>query len=209
MAPVDTKHGKVLTVAEALEEPRKHRDMAMAVQPMPNFHSTPGAPNGVPLTFRAAWELTSRPRRIALLMDDCEEEYRPYAEHLQILDNLVRLCNTFRAKQAEVGMSSGGVCLAWSVWSRTFDDGISNSMDRWYGPHGLRPEQPENALYIMGGNAGMEIFSEIAPTEQERANGWFFQKRHLDMFWNVRIFLCVLVLEVCVSVANSDCKRPY
>ncbi|KAL7566824.1 hypothetical protein ACA910_021326 [Epithemia clementina (nom. ined.)] len=181
MAPVDINNGKILTAVEAVAEPRKHRDMALALEPMNNCTATAGAPFGLPLTFRAAWDLPSRSRRIALLMDDCQEEYRPYAENANIVSNLVRLLNTFRVKKAEIGE---GICIVWSVWSRTFDDGISNSMDRWYGPRGIRPEEPENALYIFTGNAGMVPMKELAPTEEELAGGWFYQGRHLDMFWN-------------------------
>ena len=70
-----------------------------------------------------------------------------------------------------------------SAWTRTFDDGISNAMDRWYGPRGLRPEEPENAVYVFGGTAGMEVLSEVAPTDEEVAEGWFYHGKHLDMFW--------------------------
>lgn len=44
-------------------------------------------------------------------------------------------------------------------------------MDRWYGPRGLRPDEPENAVYIFEGGPGLEILKEIAPTEEERAEG--------------------------------------
>jgi len=46
-------------------------------------------------------------------------------------------------------------------------------MDRWYGPKGLRPEGPENAVYVFTGAPGMKPLSEIAPTEQEVSDGWF------------------------------------
>ncbi len=167
----------IRTLDEAVQEPRKHRDMALALQPMPNFSETPGGPHGQPLAFWAAWDLADRPRRIALLVDDCQEEYRPYAG--EILPNVERLVDAFRAARS----SSDGVCIAWSAWSRMFDDGISNAMDRWYGPRGLRPEQPENAAYVFTGAPGLEPLAEIAPTEQERAEGWFYLGKHLDMFW--------------------------
>ena len=140
-----------------------------------------GTPFGLPLSFRAAWDLADRPRRIALLMDDCQEEYRPYAENAQIVDNLVALTTAFRQKKETY---ADGVACVWSSWSRTFDDGISNAMDRWYGPRGLRPEAPENAVYVFGGTPGLEILAEIAPTAAEREAGWFYHGRHLDMFWN-------------------------
>jgi len=173
------EHGqeRFRTLEEAVAEPRKHRDMDLAMEPMHNFSSTPGGPHGQPLAFWAAWELEDRPRRIALLVDDCQEEYRPYAGG--ILPNIELLVDAFRSVRAE----SDGVAIAWSAWSRMFDDGISNAMDRWYGPRGLRPDEPENAAYVFTGAAGLEPLAEIAPTEEERADGWFYLGKHLDMFW--------------------------
>jgi nicotinamidase-related amidase len=176
------KHAErhVPTLEEALRQPCRHRDMALALEPMPNFSSTPGGPHGQPLAFWAAWDLEDRPRRIALLVDDCQEEYRPYAGG--ILPNVKRLVEAFRAARA-AHSGSDGVCIAWSAWSRAFDDGIANAMDRWYGPRGLRPEEPENAAYVFTGSAGMQPLAEIAPTEAEEADGWFYLGQHLDMFW--------------------------
>ncbi len=169
--------GTIRTLEEALQEPRKHRDMDLALQPMDNHSKTPGGPNGQPLSFWAAWNLADRPRRVALLLDDCQEEYRPYAGG--ILPNLIKLVDAFRTAQSK----SDGVCIMWSAWTRMFDDGISNAMDRWYGPKGLRPEEPENAVYVFTGAPGMQPLSEIAPTAEEVADGWFYHGKHLDMFW--------------------------
>ncbi len=167
----------VPTLEEALQQPCKHRDMTLALEPMPNYSSTPGGPHGQPLAFWASWDLADRPRRIALLVDDCQEEYRPYAGG--ILPNVQRLVEAFRDARS----TSEGVCIAWSAWSRAFDDGIANAMDRWYGPRGLRPEEPENAAYIFTGSPGMQPLAEIAPTAEEEAGGWFYLGKHLDMFW--------------------------
>lgn len=165
------------TLKEALEKQCKHRDMDLAREPMPNYSKTPGGPNDTPLAFWASWDLADRPRRIALLLDDCQEEYRPYAGG--ILPNMERLLRLFRAARAE----SDGVCIAWSAWSRRFDDGISNAMDRWYGPRGLRPEDPENAAYVFTGTPGLQPLAEIAPTDEEVNDGWLYRGKHLDMFW--------------------------
>ncbi len=165
------------TLEEAVAEPRPHRDMSLAAEPMPNYSDTPDGPHGQPIRFWAAWDLADRPRRIALLVDDCQEEYRPYAG--EILPNVERLVEAFRVARS----GSDGVAIAWSAWSRMFDDGISNAMDRWYGPRGLRPEQPENAAYVFTGAAGLEPLEEIAPTQEERDEGWFYLGKHLDMFW--------------------------
>ena len=105
------------------------------------------------------------------------EEYRTYAE--DILPNVVRLVDTFRSAKT----TQEGVCISWSVWSRRFDDGISNAQDRWYGPNGLQPECPENAVYIFNGNPGLQVLSEVEPDDKEMADGWFYHSEHLDMFW--------------------------
>jgi len=148
------------------------------MQPMDNYSETPGGPHKQPLSFWASWDLKDRPRRIALLLDDCQEEYRPYAG--DILPNLIRLVDVFRKARS----GSDGVRITWSSWTRRFDDGISNAMDRWYGPKGLRPDNPQNAIYIYTGAPGMEPLSEIAPSEKEISDGWFYHGKHLDMFWN-------------------------
>jgi nicotinamidase-related amidase len=167
----------IRTLEEALQEPRRYRDMKLALERMPNYSRTPGGPNDTPLAFWASWNLADRPRRVALLVDDCQEEYRPYAG--DILPNIARLVDAFRAVRDQ----SDGVCIAWSAWSRRFDDGISNAMDRWYGPRGLRPDDPENAAYVFTGTKGLQPLTEIAPTEAEVADGWFYHGKHLDMFW--------------------------
>lgn len=167
----------ILTLKEALQQPCKYRDLDLALQPMDNHTKTPGSPNQTPLAFWAAWNLTDRPRRVALLLDDCQEEYRPYAG--DILPNMTKIVDTFR----QARNNSDGVCIAWSSWTRRYDDGISNAMDRWYGPKGLRPEDPENAVYIFNGAPGLQPLAEIAPTEEEVAAGWFYHGKHLDMFW--------------------------
>lgn len=167
----------IRTLKEALQQPCRFRDMDPAFEPMDNYSKTPGGPNETPLGFWASWDLKDRPRRIALLVDDCQEEYRAYAGG--ILPNLTKLVEEFRSARS----SSEGVCIAWSAWSRRFDDGISNAMDRWYGPRGLRPDDPENAAYVFTGAKGLEPLAEIAPTEQEVSDGWFYHGKHLDMFW--------------------------
>lgn len=165
------------------EEECKNRDAEKAKTPMTNFKATEGAKFGLPLEFWASWTLDkdSRPRRIALLLDDCQEEYRDYA--LEIIPNLQKLHTTFRDVKARID-DSDAVETYWSAWSRTYEDGISNAMDRWYGPRGLRPDEPENAVYIFTGSAGAKTITEIEPTKEEQENGYFFLSRHLDMFWN-------------------------
>lgn len=175
---MNDSEGKIPTLEEALKQPCKHREKELAMQPMDNYKETPDGPNKQPLSFWASWDLNDRPRRIALLLDDCQEEYRPFAG--DILPNLIRLVDVFRAARSD----SDGICITWSAWTRRFDDGISNAMDRWYGPKGFNPDNPQNAVYIYNGAPGMEPLSEIAPNEKEISDGWFYHGKHLDMFWN-------------------------
>ncbi len=171
------KEADVPTLKDALKQPCKHRDMDIAIEPMPNHSRTPGGPNETPLAFWASWDLKDRPRRIALLVDDCQEEYRPYAG--EVLPKIEKILAAFRNARS----NNDGVCIAWSAWTRHFADGISNAMDRWYGPRGLNPDKPENAAYVFTGAPGMKPLAEIAPTEEEVADGWFYHGKHLDMFW--------------------------
>ena len=59
-------------------------------------------------------------------------------------------------------------------------------MDRWYGLRGLRESEPENAVYIFEGEAGLQPLKELAPTAKEVADGWFYHSKMLDMFWVFR-----------------------
>jgi hypothetical protein len=90
-----------------------------------------------------------------LLLDDClKRNIDLFAT--DIIPNLVDLVQVFREKQVQVETTtvtaeteSGTATsqcplIVRSSWSRTFDDGISNAMNRWYGPHGLRPDEPGN-----------------------------------------------------------------
>ena len=51
---LDPSATPALALEAAVSAPRLNRDMALAAQPMPNFSSTPGGANGVPLAFWAA-----------------------------------------------------------------------------------------------------------------------------------------------------------
>ena len=73
---------------------------------MPNYSKTCDGPNETPIAFWAAWELKDRPRWIALLLDDCQEEYRACAG--DILPNIVSIMDAF----GKVRSHSDGVCIA-------------------------------------------------------------------------------------------------
>jgi len=119
--------------------------------------------------FSAYYELDSRPRRMALLIDDMQEEYRAFS--MGVVPKIQELLTAFRANDLPV---------IWSFWARTANDGISNAMDRFYGPEGI--DSRANALYIFDDD-GLEILPEIAPetaTEKSRV----LPSTDLNMFWN-------------------------
>eukprot|EP01084_Bolivina_argentea_P038259 70746_1 len=119
--------------------------------------------------FSAYYNLDDRPRKMALLIDDMQEEYRSFS--LDIIGNIIDLVTTFRESD---------IPIFWSWWDRTPNDGISNSMDRFYGPQGIK--QKKNALFIFQEN-GKDILHEIAPqTEIEKQRS--FASDDLNMFWN-------------------------
>jgi hypothetical protein len=68
---MNDRNDKILTLEEALQKPRRHRDIELALKPMDNYRKTPDGPNGLPLSFWASWNLSDRPRRIALLLVSC------------------------------------------------------------------------------------------------------------------------------------------
>eukprot|EP01083_Nonionella_stella_P047473 127049_1 len=119
--------------------------------------------------FSAYYELNDRPRKIALLIDDMQEEYRSFS--VDIVESVGELLSAFRGTDLPV---------FWSYWDRTPTDGIHNAMDRFYGPEGI--ESQANALYIFEEN-GADILHELAPkTEIEKSRS--FRSIDLNMFWN-------------------------
>jgi len=123
------------------------------------------------MKYSAHYTMDSRPRKIALLIDDLQEEYRPFST--QIVEPLQELISAFRDQNLPI---------IWSYWARRANDGWEHgkAMDRFYGPEGISNQK--NGLYIFQEN-GCDILPEIAPqTEAEKAMS--FPSKDLNMFWN-------------------------
>jgi len=136
-------------MAEAHEKGDIENGMSAALESNPLQFST--------LTdFWCAWELTDRPRKPALLIDDMEIEYEPYVRG--IVPQTKLLLEAFR---------KAGLPVFWSSWWRFGpDDGFFNTMDRFYGPIGYKTAS--NALYLHSPTGG-DILEELGPmTEEER-----------------------------------------
>lgn len=145
------------------------------------WHANPTArmPNAVqernPLQFdtftdyEAAWDLSDRPRRLALLIDDVQVEYEAYVRG--ILPQIKALVEAFRR---------AGHPIFWSTWWRWGpDDGHFNAMDRFYGPAGIADRV--NALYNYQPNGG-DVLPDVAPTTDEEQARVMHKFYSLDMF---------------------------
>jgi len=120
--------------------------------------------------FWAAWDLTDRPRKVALLMDDFQVEYYPYVKPL--IPQVQQLQAAFRA---------ANMPIVWSVWWRFGpDDGYFNTMDRFYGPIGVNT--PLNALYNHDRKHGGDIVEGLGPINDEEAKRVLQKPYSLDMF---------------------------
>lgn len=120
--------------------------------------------------FWAAWELTDRPRKPVLLVDDMQEEYRAYMGG--ILPRVRLLVDAFR---------KANLPIFWSSWYRFGpDDGYFNSMDRFYGPWGWKTEF--NALYLHNREHGADVLDEIAPVTEEERRRVMLKSYSLSMF---------------------------
>ncbi|EOD14095.1 hypothetical protein EMIHUDRAFT_451856, partial [Emiliania huxleyi CCMP1516] len=103
------------------------------------------------LHFSCSWRLGDRPRRVALLIDDAQEEYRS----LMPPRVLSRLCDLVTAARA------AGVVVLWSRWCRTSPtDAHYGALDEYFGPWGVASH--DNPLYLAS-DKGRAIMHELAP----------------------------------------------
>ncbi|CEM38409.1 unnamed protein product [Vitrella brassicaformis CCMP3155] len=122
-------------------------------------------------SYRAAWNLRDKPdRKMALLIDDTQEEYRDFFAK-ESVDNIVSLLAAFR---------KAGMPVVWSYWARRWQDGKTGSMDRFYGDAGTDSQLNPNYIWM---DNGFEIMHEVAPTKEEEH--MIVPSEHLDMFSNM------------------------
>lgn len=120
--------------------------------------------------FWCAWELTDRPRRPALLIDDMQVEYESYV--LGILPQVQLLIAAFRRR---------GFPIFWSTWWRWGpDDGFFNTMDRFYGPVGYHTAG--NALYNHNRSHGADVLAAVGPITEEERQRVMHKSFSLSMF---------------------------
>jgi len=117
------------------------------------------------------WKLETRPRKMALLVEDMIEDYRIYVGYLT--PKIQKLIKVFRENDMPI---------YWSNWLRRPQDKLYGSLDRFYGPEGVKTL--ENPMYVYAKD-GAKAMHEIAPTEDEVKSGHNIHSAHLSKFADV------------------------
>lgn len=117
------------------------------------------------------WKLEDKPRRMALLVEDMVEDYRIYVGYL--VPKIQPLIKAFK---------DAGMPVFYSNWLRRPNDKIYGSLDRFYGPAGVK--SLENPMYIYA-KEGSYPMKELAPTDEEIKAGHMIHSAHLSKFADV------------------------
>jgi len=109
-------------------------------------------------------------RNYVLIIEDMEIGYKTYINHC--IPKVKQLIDTFRELDLPI---------VWTNWSRRFDDGLHNAIDRFYGSQGI--DEQRNPCYVYGKDAN-ETVQDLAPkTENEKSRT--IHSLHLSKFADV------------------------
>jgi len=120
------------------------------------------------LWAKVAWKLDDRPRRMALMVVEMIEDYRPYLGYL--VPTIEPLLQEFRAQ---------GLPVFFTNWARRPGDGLYNALDRANGFKGVATETNFEYTYK---DCGLYPMKELMPTDDEIRKGHFIKSIHLDKF---------------------------
>ncbi|KAJ8598236.1 hypothetical protein CTAYLR_005478 [Chrysophaeum taylorii] len=122
---------------------------------LPTYDDEHPAPERVD-EIKSYWSLgTYAPRRVALLVEDMEEEYRPYADY--ILPHCEAVLAAFR---------KAGLPVIWTNWVRRADDMLYGGLDRFYGPEGTATRENMMYTYAKDGTVTMPELAPQTPSEE-------------------------------------------
>jgi len=122
-----------------------------------------------PLMYgQVGWTVAERPRRMALMVIEMIEDYRPYLGYL--VPKIKPLLYEFREQ---------GLPVFFTNWARRPGDGLYGALDRANGYKGVSSGTNFQYTYKDGGLLPM---MELAPTRQEVRLGHFIKSIHLDKF---------------------------
>ena len=101
---------------------------------------SPAAPGYLPPeelgNYWCHWKLDDRPRKMALLLLDMQEHYRPWVAN--VIPNNKKVLDAFRARNLPV---------VWTNWGKVLEDGWFSGADRFFGPEGM--ENHETPQFII------------------------------------------------------------
>lgn len=117
------------------------------------------------------WQLTDRPRRFGLLVEDLQRSYGSFVSY--VLPAVVPLIKEFRAQ---------GLPVFWTNYIRRPDDKLYGGLDRFYGPQGIKDHT--NPGFIFGKDGALSV-PEVMPTSEEVRLGRQIKSAHLDKFLDV------------------------
>lgn len=120
--------------------------------------------------YWAAYNLQDRPRRIALIVEDMIEDYRPFVGYL--IPYIRRLTDAFRL---------AGQPIVWTNWVRQADDNNYGALDRFYGSEGVATMENPMYVYSKGGTATMPEVAPVTQVEKQRE----MSSLHLDKFFDL------------------------
>lgn len=122
-----------------------------------------------PLIYgQVGWTVAERPRRMALMVIEMIEDYKPYLGYL--VPKIKPLLNEFRKQ---------GLPVFFTNWARRPGDGLYGALDRANGYTGVSSGTNFQYTYNDGGLLPMK---DLAPTSEELRLGHFIKSIHLDKF---------------------------
>jgi len=122
-----------------------------------------------PLMYgQVGWTVGDRPRRMALMVIEMIEDYKPYLGYL--VPKIKPVLNEFRKQ---------GLPVFFTNWARRPGDGLYGALDRANGYKGVSSGTNFQYTYKDGGLLPM---NELMPTSEELRLGHFIKSIHLDKF---------------------------
>ena len=105
------------------------------------------------------WKLDDRPRKMALLLLDMQEHYRPWVAN--VIPNNKKVLEAFRERQLPV---------VWTNWGKVIEDGWFSGADRFFGPEGM--ENHESPQFIIDHhNHPQAKWGEVKSDDWEKETG--------------------------------------
>lgn len=197
------KHG-----GESMENVKRHPNSGIVVSEYPE--SYPCTDHLFEISCK--YKIGDQKRSYVLVIEDMEVGYGTYVNHC--IPQVKSLITLFRELKLPI---------VWTNWARRSDDGFYNSLDRFYGPQGIKEEV--NPCYMYGEDA-CDTVQELAPQGEDELSRSIISM-HLSKFadydddgreilfpmleaWGVNtIILCGAWTDDCIAATAFDAVDKY